>query len=113
MRQLHQLPTNPGAEEAIDIFCRTAKKSLGAFIAILGGLDLLVFTGGIGEHDAIARAQICSGLESLGITLNPQKNKDGLQTISDSESRVSVWVMQTDEDEQIARHTYRLLLHSS
>ena len=113
MRQLHQLPTNSAAEEAIDIFCRTAKKSLGAFIAILGGLDLLVFTGGIGEHDAIARAQICSGLESLGITLNPHKNKDGLQTISASESRVRVWVMQTDEDEQIARHTCQLLLHSS
>ena len=113
MRQLHQLPTHPGAVQAIEIFCRTAKKSLGAFIAILGGLDLLVFTGGIGEHDAIARAQICSGLESLGITLNPQKNKDGLQTISDSTSHVRVSVMQTDEDEQIARHTYRLLLHSS
>ena len=113
MRQLHQLPTQPSAEKAIDIFCRTAKKSLGAFIAILGGLDLLVFTGGIGEHDAIARAQICSGLESLGVTLNPQKNQDGLQTISASESRVRVCVMQTDEDEQIARHTYRFLLHSS
>lgn len=113
MRQLHQLPTNSAAEQAIDIFCRTAKKSLGAFIAILGGLDLLVFTGGIGEHDAIARAQICGGLESLGITLNLQKNRDGLQTISDSASRVRVCVMQTDEDEQIARHTFRLLLHSS
>jgi acetate kinase len=113
MRQLHQLPANRGAAQAIEIFCRTAKKSLGAFIAILGGLDLLVFTGGIGEHDAIARAQICSGLEPLGITLNPQKNQDGLQTISASESRVRVCVMQTDEDEQIARHTYRLLLHSS
>ena len=113
LRQLHELPTQPSAEQAIEIFCRTAKKSLGAFIAILGGLDLLVFTGGIGEHDAIARAQICSGLESLGITLNPQKNQDGFQTISDSASRVRVCVMQTDEDEQIARHTYRLLLQLS
>jgi acetate kinase len=113
MRQLHQLPTHPGAVQAIEIFCRTAKKSLGAFIAILGGLDLLVFTGGIGEHDAIARAQICGGLESLGITIDSQKNQDNLPTVSGPESRVRVCVMPTDEDEQIARHTYRLLLHAS
>ncbi len=70
-----QLPTHPGAVQAIEIFCRTAKKSLGAFIAILGGLDVLVFTGGIGEHDADVRAGICGGLESFGIILDPQKNQ--------------------------------------
>ena len=113
MRQLHQLTTAPGAALAIEIFCHTAKKSLGAFIAILGGLDLLIFTGGIGEHDAQVRAKICGGLESLGIAIDWAKNEDNLATISASTSRVRVGVMQTDEDEQIARHTYRLLLHTN
>jgi acetate kinase len=108
MRQLHQEGNNPRAQRAIEIFCRTAQKALGAFIAILGGLDMLVFTGGIGEHDSDVRERICAGLDSLGIAIDAQKNREHLQTISTSTSLVQVRILQSDEDTQIARHTYRL-----
>jgi len=109
MRELHQAPENPAAQLAIEIFSRSAKKAIGGFIAILGGLDLLVFTGGIGEHDAAVREQICSGLEPLGILLDPLKNQSGVQTISANSSRARVFVLESQEDQQIARHTFRLL----
>jgi acetate kinase len=109
MRQLHQMPHDPAALGTIEIFCRTAKKAIGAFIAILGGLDLLVFTAGIGEHDASVREQICSGLGSLGIVLDSQNNQSNSQTISSDSSRVSVRVLQSEEEIQIARNTCRLL----
>jgi acetate kinase len=109
MRALDQAASNnPRARMAIDIFCRTAKKAIGSFIAILGGLDLLVFSGGIGEHDAAARAQICGGLDVLGISLDAQANQKNLRQISIPTSRVRVDVIVSDEDTQIARHTYRL-----
>jgi acetate kinase len=109
MRQLHEATTEPRAQRAIKIFCQTAKKTLGAFIAILGGLDLLVFTGGIGEHDADVRERICGGLESFGVILDSDANHGGLQTISAPGSRVRICILQSDEETQIARHTYRLL----
>ncbi len=108
MRALDQAGNNPRARMAIDIFCRTAKKAIGAFAAILGGLDLLVFSGGIGEHDAAARAQICDGLDMLGITLDAQANQKNLRQISSPTSRIRVDVIVSDEDTQIARHTYQL-----
>jgi acetate kinase len=109
MRDLDQAASNnPRARMAIDIFCRTAKKAIGAFIAILGGLELLVFSGGIGEHDAAARAQICSGLDALGISLDAEANQKNLRQISSAASPVKVNVIVSDEDTQIARHTYRL-----
>jgi acetate kinase len=108
MRDLDQATDNPRARMAIDIFCRTAKKAIGAFIAVLGGLDLLVFSGGIGEHDAAARAQICDGLDALGISLDNQANRRNLREISGAASRVKVKVIVSDEDAQIARHTYQL-----
>jgi len=110
MRQLHETHENPAAQLAIEVFCRSAKKAIGGFIAILGGLDLLVFTGGIGEHDSAVRERICSGLEPLGITLDLQKNQSGTQTISADSSRARVYVLESQEDVQIARHTCRLLL---
>jgi acetate kinase len=108
MRDLHQAADNPRAQMAIEIFSRTAKKAIGAFIAVLGGLDLLVFSGGIGEHDAAVRQRICSGLDSLGITLDPDANGKNLRRIHSATSRVKVNVIVSDEDAQIARHTYRL-----
>ncbi|HKN61419.1 MAG TPA: acetate/propionate family kinase [Candidatus Acidoferrales bacterium] len=110
MRLLHQTPDDP-ALCAVEIFCRTAKKAIGAFIAILGGLDLLVFTAGIGEHDAGVRAQICSGLDSLGIVLDSHNNESNSETISSEASRVLVRVLPSEEEIQIARNTYRLLSH--
>jgi acetate kinase len=109
MRQLHQAPDNTAAQLAVEIFCRSAKKAIGSFIAILGGLDLLVFTAGIGEHDAAVREQICSGLTPLGIILDLQKNQSGAQTVSADSSRALVCVLESQEDLQIARHTFRLL----
>jgi acetate kinase len=108
MRKLHAAPDNPRAQLAIEIFCRTAKKAIGGFASILGGLDLLVFTGGIGEHDAAVRGRICSGLDSLGITLDPEKNQQGLPTISSPSNRARVLVLESQEDAQIARITCRL-----
>jgi acetate kinase len=109
MRQLHQMRDDPGARCAVEVFCRAAKKAIGAFIAILGGLDLLVFTAGIGEHDPIVREQICGGLDSFGIALDSQNNQSNSPTISSDASRVKVRVLPSEEEIQIARNTYRLL----
>jgi len=105
------------AAEAIALFCYQAKKYLGALVAALGGLDTLIFTGGIGEHAASVRLRICEGLEFLGIRLDPQRNATHAAVISrdgnlQADSSVTVRVMQTDEDLMIARHT-RLLIEQS
>ena len=101
--------TDSRAAEAIELFCYQAKKSLGALAAVLGGLDTLVFTGGIGEHAAPVRAGICVGLEFLGITLDPDRNVAHAPVISGDGRAVTVRVLPTDEDLMIARHTARLL----
>jgi acetate kinase len=100
---------NPRARLALEMFARTAKKAIASFIAILGGLDQLVFTGGIGEHDAVARAEICTGLESFGLHLDSQANLQSSHTISTPESKARVTVLPSDEESQIARHVARLL----
>ena len=97
------------AAEAIDLFCYQAKKILGAFAAALGGLETLVFTGGIGEHAAPVRRHICERLEFLGIALDEKRNKAHAPIISRDGSAVVVRVMKTNEDLMIARHTYRLV----
>jgi acetate kinase len=70
---------------------------------------LLVFTGGIGEHDAAARAEICEGLQSFGITLDAKSNRESEKQIAASESRVQISVVPSDEESRIARHVNRLL----
>jgi acetate kinase len=77
-------------------------------ITVLDGVDLLVFTGGIGEHDAAVRAGICEGLGWIGIALNERRNEAG-GVINASGSRCAVRVMASDEDERIARHAWRLV----
>lgn len=99
------------AAEAIALFCHQAKKHLGAMVAALGGLDTLVFAGGIGEHAAIIRRRICDGLEFLGIQLEPHHNQSHAPIISRQGSPVTVRVMPTDEDLVIARHTARMVQH--
>ena len=101
--------TDPRAAEAIDLFCYQAKKFLGALAAVLGGPETLVFTGGIGEHAAPVRARICEGLAFLGIRLNRERNDASAPVISRGGSRVTVRVMNTDEDLMIARHTRRVI----
>lgn len=97
------------AELAIEIFCTAVRKTVAAYAAVLGGLDLLVFTGGIGEHSARVRAGVCRGLEFLGVALDGEKNGRSECEIMDGSERVRVLVMTAEEDRQIARHCRRLL----
>lgn len=106
---LQRQDDDPRAAAAVALFCYTAKKHLGALFAVLGGIDTLVFTAGIGEHAPPVRACICAGLEAIGIELDPDRNEAGAPVISREGSRVTVWVMKTDEDLMIARHTRHLL----
>jgi acetate kinase len=85
------------------VFCYQAKKWIGALSAALGGLDTLVFSGGIGEHAAAVRARICDGLEHLGLQLDAGRNGAGDDVISSDASRVAVRVIPTDEELLIAR----------
>jgi acetate kinase len=97
------------ASEAVALFCYQAKKWIGAFAAALGGLDTLVFTGGIGENAPVIRARICNGLEFLGIELDQQQNAANAEVISASESSVAVRVIRTDEELMIAKTVCRFL----
>jgi len=90
------------AAEAVALFCYQVKKWIGAFAAALGGLDTLVFAAGIGENAPAIRARICAGLEFLGIELGEQRNADGADVISTTDSRVAVRVMHTNEEWMIA-----------
>ena len=102
---------NPAAHEAVELFCYQARKQVGALAAVLGGLDMLVFTGGIGEHAPEVRRRICSGLEHIGIRLDPDRNQESLSVISQDSSPVSVRVIRTNEELTIVRQT-RLLLET-
>jgi acetate kinase len=97
------------ASEALDSFCYRAKKYVGAYAAVLGGLDLLVFTGGIGEHAAEVRRRVCEGMEFLGIRLDERANASNAEVISVADGRVKVRVVKTNEDLMIARHTATVL----
>jgi acetate kinase len=101
-----------GAAAAVELFCYTARKFVGALSAALGGLDTLVFTGGIGENAPVIRARICQNLGFLGINLDEAGNAANRPIISRPASRVTVRVMQTNEELMIARHTRDLLILS-
>jgi acetate kinase len=98
------------AAEAVSLFCYQAKKFLGALVATLGGLDALVFTGGIGENAPAVRWRICDGLEILRIRLDPNRNDVNAPVISRDDSPVSVRVMHTNEALMIARHTRDVII---
>ncbi len=97
------------AAEAVALFCYQGKKWIGAYAAALGGVDQLVFSGGIGEHAAVVRARMCEGMEYLGIRLDQARNEAHAAVISSPESRVTVRVIPTDEESQIAQSVSRLL----
>jgi acetate kinase len=101
--------TDPRAADAIDVFCRQARKWIGALAAALGGLDTLVFSGGIGEHAPPVRREICNGLDFLGIRIDDSKNHANSPIISPDGSAVTVRVIPTDEEIVIARTICRLL----
>jgi acetate kinase len=86
-------------------------KYVGAYAAVLGGLDALVFTAGIGEHSAPVRAAVCARLGWLGVKLDCEPNAAGGPRISAPDSRVSVWVIPTNEELMIAQHTHTLVRH--
>ena len=106
---LERRDTAPDAALAVQMFCYQIRKQIGAFTAALGGLDLLVFTGGIGEKAAPVRWETCNGLEHLGIKLDRERNDADADTISADDCRCLVRVIPTNEDLMIARHTYELV----
>lgn len=95
--------TDERARDAVDLFCYQVRKCIGAYSAVLGGLDTLVFAGGIGERAAPVRARICSGLEFLGVRLDPELNARHAPEISAGDSRASVRVIPTDEEQMMAQ----------
>jgi acetate kinase len=97
------------AAEAVALFCYQAKKFLGALAAALGGLDTLIFTGGIGEHAAPVRWRICGGLEFLGLRLDASHNAEHAPVVSGDDSPVTVRVIPTDENLMVARYTRKLV----
>ncbi len=98
------------AAEAIALFCYQIKKWIGAFAAAMGGLDTLVFAGGIGENAPAIRARICAGLEFLGIEIDPQHNMANEGLISSASGRIAVRVIHTDEERMIARAVRRVAI---
>jgi acetate kinase len=99
----------PAARLAVDYFVYQAAKQIGALAAVLGGLDGLVFTAGIGENSAEIRSRIGEACAWLGVELDPEANARRGPRISTAASRVSAWVIPTNEELMIARHTGRLL----
>jgi acetate kinase len=97
------------AAEAVALFCYQVKKTIGAYAAVLGGLDTLVFTGGIGEKSAAIRSRICSSLGWLGIELNQRANANNELFLSAADTRVGVYAIPTDEESIIARTVKHLL----
>jgi len=97
------------ARQAVDLFCHRAVGAIGSLVVPLGGFDALVFTGGIGENAATVRAQIGKALAWMGLAMDEAANDRGGPRISAAGSRVSAWVIPTDEDLMIARHTQELI----
>ena len=104
-REMHDVR----AAEAVAVFCYQVKKWIGAFAAALGGVDTLVFAGGIGENAPAVRARICDGLGFLGIELDQKRNAENALLSSPESSRVKVRVIHTDEELMIARSVARVL----
>ncbi|OHC64043.1 MAG: acetate kinase [Rhodocyclales bacterium GWA2_65_19] len=99
----------PEAREAVDLFCYRVVREIGSLTAALGGLDALIFTGGIGEHGAAVRERVCAQLGWLGLALNPVANAANADKISAANSRIEVCVIPTNEEWIIARHTADLI----
>jgi acetate kinase len=92
------------AKEAVALFCYQIKKTIGAFSAILGGVDALIFSGGIGENSAVIRSRICDGLTFLGVELEEKENTANNKVISAKTSKILVRLIKTDEELMIAKH---------
>lgn len=111
-RLLGRMAHDEPARQAVESFCYIARKHLGAMIAVLGGIDLLVFTGGIGEHAPEVRWRIVEGMERLGLAMDPDTNARGDEWIHHPTSAARIGVIPTDEDWIIAQHTVAVLSHA-
>jgi len=100
---------NPEAKAALALFCYSAKKFIGALASAIGGLDMLVFTGGIGENSATMRERICMNMEFLGIKLHKQSNYNNDEIISSTSAKVQIRVLPTDEEWIIAHHSKKFI----
>jgi acetate kinase len=108
MRVLHH-SADPRAREAIEVFVYHIVHDAGALIAILGGLDGMVFTGGIGEHDVALRARICDAFAWLGASIDHDANRAAASVINTPQSRIKLWVIPADEERTMLRETLTLL----
>jgi acetate kinase len=114
MRDVHAARENgdESAQLAFEMFAYRVKERIGAYLAVLGRADAVVFTAGIGENDPFVRAEACKGLEGLGIRLSAERNQaggPGARRISEDDSPVAVLVVPTDEELEIARATMTLV----
>lgn len=109
MQDLLARPAQAAAVEAIEYYAYQARRHLAALTASLGGLDRIVFTGGVGANSAAIRAKVCIGLEYLGITLDPKRNANGDRLVSADDSRVAVEAFPTDEELVVAGHVRQAL----
>ena len=110
LREVHRAADagDPRALLALDVFAYRIRKYIGAYTAVLGRVDAVVFTAGIGENDADLRRRICEGLEGLGITLDEERNRSAAGELSEvhaPQSRVAVLVVRTNEELEIAEQT--------
>lgn len=96
------------AQEAIELFCYRAATEFGALFAALNGCDALVFTAGIGEHNAIIRKKICAKLTAFGVKTNDQANENNLTIVSDKDSKIVVSIIPTNEELMLAKHAFYL-----
>ncbi len=100
---------NTKATLAIDMFVRRIKKYIGSYIALLGSVDAIIFTGGIGEHSATIRAKVLQNMEHLGLSIDSQKNLYHDVSISQEESKIALFVIATNEELMIAKESYNLV----
>ena len=107
---------NARAQRALDMFCYRIRKYIGSYVAILGRVDALVFTGGIGENSVLVRKESCHGLSHLGIAVDGRKNKrsaEGIFEIQGDKSALKILVIPTNEELEIARQTLHVIKHRS
>jgi acetate kinase len=108
--------TSADARLAVEVFTRSVRKAIGAFAWLMGGLDAVVLTGGIGEHDVQSRTEILRGLESYGVVLDAAANEakgDEVRRVSHGDSLVAVWVIPAQEDRMIAVHVGQMEQNSA
>ncbi len=109
LKLLESEDSHEGARQSVELFCYSARKAIGALTASLGGIDSLIFSGGMGEHAPKIRSRICHDLDYLGIVVDESRNAEHLERISSDESRVGVHVIPTDEAQILRRSVIQIM----